>query len=245
MDLSRAATPDLERLRSALAGQRLSFPLSRAGLQGEGLEVLAEHAPALNAAGREGALALVSAVLAERASRPHHPELVWTGPEPRSSGARDTAVVLADLFRRATSRVLLAGFAFDHAAEVLRPLHESLERGVSCRLFADAEVAARFTREHWPFGPPFPEVYGFAPESGRELGVHHLRELHRPGPDPQRRGRRPPRERRAGGGAGVPVLRQPVVHPGPLMVGGSSSAAPGQRRRRIALASARQLTPDL
>jgi phosphatidylserine/phosphatidylglycerophosphate/cardiolipin synthase-like enzyme len=172
VDLSRAATPDLERLRSAIAGQRLAFPLSRAGLQSEGLEALAGHAPALNAAGREGALAVIDAVLGERAGGSRQPELVWTGPESRSSGARDTAVVLSELFRKSTASVLLAGFAFDHAAELLRPLHESLRRGVSCRLFADADVAASFTREHWPFGPPFPEVYGFTPEKGVFASLH-------------------------------------------------------------------------
>ncbi len=172
MDLSRVSTSDLERLWSALAGQRLSFPLSRLSLQGEGLEMLQDAAPALNATGREGALAVLGAVINERRQRSRQPELVWTGPESRWSGARDTAVVLGDLFRQATARVLLAGFAFDHAASVLRPLHESLQRGVSCRLFADAQVAAGFLRDHWPFGPPFPEVYGFAPEKGVFASLH-------------------------------------------------------------------------
>jgi PLD-like domain len=172
VDLSRVSTSDLERLQSALAGHRLLFPLSRLGLQGEGLEMLAHEALALNAVGREGALAVLGAVIAERRGRSPQPELVWTGPESRWSGARDTAVVLADLFRKATTTVLLAGFAFDHAADVLRPLHESLQRGVSCRLFADVDVAAEFLREHWPFGPPFPELYGFVPEEGVFASLH-------------------------------------------------------------------------
>lgn len=172
MDLSRVSTSDLERLQSALAGHRLAFPLSRLGLQGEGLEMLGGEALTLNALGREGALAVLGAVIAERRHHPRKPELVWTGPESRWSGARDTAVVLADLFRKATATVLLAGFTFDHAASVLRPLHESLRRGVSCRLFADADVAAGFLREHWPFGPPFPELYGFAPEKGVFASLH-------------------------------------------------------------------------
>ena len=111
-------------------------------------------------------------MLFRSAGRSPAPELVWTGPESRSSGARDTAVVLAELFRKSAANVLLAGFAFDHAADVLRPLHESLQRGVSCRVYADAEIAARFLREHWPFGPPFPEVYGFAPEKGVFASLH-------------------------------------------------------------------------
>jgi hypothetical protein len=172
VDLSRVSTSELERLQRAVAGQRLAFPLSRLGLQGEGLELPASEVLALNALGREGALAVLGAVLAERRMCPQPPELVWTGPESRRSAARDTAVVLADLFRRAQATVLLAGFAFDHAAEVLRPLHESLQRGVSCRLFASEEVARDFLREHWPFGPPFPELYGFVPEKGVFASLH-------------------------------------------------------------------------
>ncbi|QAT87945.1 Cardiolipin synthase C [Corallococcus coralloides] len=172
MNLSRFSTSDLERLQAALAGRRLSFPLSRLGIQGEGLELLADEALSLNALGRDAALAVLDAVLAERRNGTRRPELVWTGPESRWSGARDTAVVLADLFRGATTTVLLAGFAFDHAADVLRPLHEAMQRGVSCRLFADAHVAAGFLREHWPFGPPFPERYGFAPAKGVFASLH-------------------------------------------------------------------------
>ncbi len=134
--------------------------------------MLANEALALNAIGREGALAVLGAVIAERRGRSPQPELVWTGPESRWSGARDTAVVLANLFRKATTTVLLAGFAFDHAADVLRPLHASLQRGVSCRLFANGDVAAEFLREHWPFGPPFPELYGFTPEEGVFASLH-------------------------------------------------------------------------
>lgn len=59
MDLSRVSTLDLERLRAALAGHRLSFPLSRLGLQGEGLELLATEVPALNAMLEDARLAAV------------------------------------------------------------------------------------------------------------------------------------------------------------------------------------------
>lgn len=172
MDLTHVSTSDLERLRSALAGSRLSFPITRFGLQAEGIEALADVALGLTALGPVGALAVVDTVLAERGDRPEPPELVWTGPESRRSGARDTAVVLASLFLRARTSVLLAGFAFDHASEVLSPLHGALLRGVSCRIFADQSLAEGFLRDHWPFGPPFPEVYGFAPERGVFASLH-------------------------------------------------------------------------
>lgn len=172
MDLTRFSTSDLERLVGGLAGGRVAFPVSRFGLQGEGLGNLAEVAPILNALSREGVLAVLGAVLAERRGRPVPPELVWTGPESRQSGARDTAVVLADLFKKASASVLLAGFVFDHASEVLAPLHAAMKRGVSCRLFADADAARNFRHDHWPFGPPFPEVFGFVRESGVFASLH-------------------------------------------------------------------------
>lgn len=172
MDLSAIPSHDLERLESAVRSARVAFPVSRLGLRSEGLESLEPVVPALNALGRDAVLAVLAAVLSERRGRSTPPELVWTGPETRRSGARDTAVVLADLFRRATASVLLAGFVFDHAAEVLGPLHEAMKRGVTCRLFADGIAADDFMRESWPFGPPFPDVYGFLPEKGVFASLH-------------------------------------------------------------------------
>ncbi|NBD12656.1 DISARM system phospholipase D-like protein DrmC [Corallococcus silvisoli] len=172
MDLSGVATSELERFQTALMGHRFGFPLSRLALRGEGMERLAEEVLALNTLGQDGVLLLLGAVLAERRNGTRRPELVWTGPEFRWSGARDTAVVLADLFHKAANTVLLAGFAFDHAAEVLGPLHAALRRGVTCRLFASAHVAAGFLREHWPFGPPFPECHGFSPDKGVFASLH-------------------------------------------------------------------------
>jgi hypothetical protein len=60
------------------------------------------------------------------------------------SGDADPYLTLVGYF----TTILLAGFAVDHAADVLRPLHDSLQWSVSCRLFADADVAAEFLREH-------------------------------------------------------------------------------------------------
>lgn len=171
MDLTPLSTPALERLEAALASGRLSLPVSALALKAEGLGDGAALAAALNALGAVGARAVITAVLAERRGRPVSPELVWTGPEASSSGARGTAVVLAEVVRRATSRVLLAGFSFDHAKDVLEPLHEALRRGVSCRIYADAG-AGDFVDAHWPFGPPLPEVFTFQPPSGVYASLH-------------------------------------------------------------------------
>lgn len=172
MNLSLIATTDLERLRAALLAQRLTLPLTRLGLQAEGLSGLSSQLPLFGVLDREAVIAVLEAVLAERAQRAPAPELVWTGPESRASEARDTGVVLAELFRSAKSTVLVAGFAFDHSARLLEPLHGAMVRGVSCRLFVDAAAATDFQRDHWPFGPPFPELLSFVPRAGVFASLH-------------------------------------------------------------------------
>jgi len=53
------------------------------------------------------------------------------------SRARDTAVVVHELFTRATREVWIAGYRFDHGAQLLAPLHQGMaQRGVQVRLFA-------------------------------------------------------------------------------------------------------------
>jgi hypothetical protein len=81
---------------------------------------------------------VLDVALAEREDRRPTPELVWTGPEAPVGTARDTAVVLRSLFEGARESVLLAGYSFDHAEEVLAPLHGSMrDHGVSARFFVD------------------------------------------------------------------------------------------------------------
>lgn len=171
VDLTLVSRHELEALSTALRADRVRFPFTKLGLSGLGLTQV-DGILALNALGRDGAAALISAVLNERVRVPHAPQLVWTGPEARASGARDTAVVLASLFAQARVRALVVGFTFDHAAQVLRPLWEALQRGVTARVFADREAAALFSTTNWPFGPPFPEVYGFEAAEGVFASMH-------------------------------------------------------------------------
>lgn len=175
--LAGVSTTSLERLRTALANNRLRAPLSRDKLIAFGLrEQLDALAFVLTGHPREATLALLDAVLAERAKyeRPA-PELVWTGPEGAHATARDTAVILRELFEGAKTRVILAGYSFQNATEVLGPLHTSMrERGVAAVFFVQArqlehpvpnpEATIQAQLQHfidvsWPFGPPFPQLY--------------------------------------------------------------------------------------
>lgn len=172
MDLSGVATEDLERLKSALERGELSVPFSAHGLRALGLDSLVPFSEPLSALGRPAVGLLVSSLLHERVDSRGRPELVWTGPETKQSGARDTAVVLADLFDRAVESVLIAGFVFDHGSTVLKALHVAMRRGVSCLIFADGDAAQRFRSENWPFGPPFPQVHRFVPAPGVFASLH-------------------------------------------------------------------------
>lgn len=173
--LKEVSTTVLEQLRGAIASGLVKPPVDRAALVGFGvrhqLEAI-EHA----LAGHKTAacLAVLDVVLAERETRRPTPELVWTGPEAPSGAARDTAVVLRELFEGARESVILAGYSFTHATQVLKPLYESMrDHGVDARFFVHVQQIERgvdpddylndqlgtFMAENWPFGEPRPRVY--------------------------------------------------------------------------------------
>jgi len=171
MDLTAVATAELQAFVDAIGAGRVAWPPSAFELRADGFMAVIPFVEQLAVIGRAGVIALVQAVLAERRGA-KAAELVWTGPEAKSSGARDTAVVLAELFQSAQRSVLLVGFAFDHGQQLLAPLHAAMIRGVTCRIFADAEEADGFVGEHWPFGPPFPDVLSFVPARGVFASLH-------------------------------------------------------------------------
>lgn len=175
--LAGVSTTSLERLRAGLAGGRMRVPISRARLISFGLrEQLDALSAALGGHALEACLSILDAVLAERErdTRPA-PELVWTGPEGTQATARDTAVILRDLFEGARQRVILAGYSFYNATEVLGPLHRTMrDHKVEATFFIDvkqvdhgvaypiAAVQAQlqaFIDTNWTFGAPFPDLY--------------------------------------------------------------------------------------
>jgi phosphatidylserine/phosphatidylglycerophosphate/cardiolipin synthase-like enzyme len=103
-------------------------------------------------------------------------QLVMTGPLESSIEHRDTKVVVADLFRRAETSVLIAGYAIHQGRHVLEELATRMEssEGLNVQMFLNlgirpgttetpVELVARFVREfktrHWPSGYRLPEVY--------------------------------------------------------------------------------------
>lgn len=102
-------------------------------------------------------------------------QLVWTGPGPTTDISRDTSVVVRDLFASARSSVLVAGYSFDHAREILAPLHASMcAHGFKGEFFVNLSQnnrrlplsseeinaqLAQFVEEHWCFGAPYPTLH--------------------------------------------------------------------------------------
>lgn len=176
-DLSDVATSTIERLREAVATNRLPMPITRASLLGEGIHhQLDALENALIGHTMPACLTVLDVLLAERraSSRPA-PELVWTGPERANATARDTAVVLRALFERAQRQVVLAGYDFTRGSALLEPLWLAMrDRSVDVRfflhipqpaaapaqptLYGDQAVAV-IMAEAWPFGDPRPRVY--------------------------------------------------------------------------------------
>lgn len=175
--LVHVSSSELHAVRHALEAGRLACPLRATALQADGL---GQHAVDLQAAlgdlDRPAVLGVIDAVLAERAQQSApRVHLVWTGPEARRATARDTAVVLRELFEGARASVLIAGYSFDHGPDLFYPLRNAMmAHGVSVRAFVhinrgehdpeDPDICARtfadnFFRNLWPWKSPRPELF--------------------------------------------------------------------------------------
>lgn len=176
LQLSRVALPMLEQLLAAVESSRLDCPFSEgdlveAGFRGRAQDVI----DSLGAADKAGVVVALRVAIAERIHRPPpRLELVWTGPETKASTAKDTAVVIAQLFDGAKTSIIIGGYGFDNP-RIIQPLHAAMaERGVRVLLFlnikredferGDAKTFAtrqidRFFTKLWTFGPPKPDVY--------------------------------------------------------------------------------------
>lgn len=174
-DLRNVSTTILTEVRDAVASGRLAPPIDRDALIALGVRHQLDALTAtLTGFSKDACLAILDVTLAERSERRPPPELVWTGPEAATATARDTAVVLRSLFESARNSVILAGYSFDHAQDVLAPLHATmLAHGVSATFFVDIQQIDRnvaiadhlavqlgpFFTKNWPFGEPRPRLF--------------------------------------------------------------------------------------
>jgi len=176
ISLAEVSTSSLERLVGGLKSGRLPTPVSRDRLIAFGITGQLDAVSAvLSGHSKLACIALLQSVLAERSYRKRPPpELVWTGPEGAGAQARDTAVVLRELFESARKRVVLAGYSFQNAESVLRPLSEAMTaHGVEAHVFVDVKQPqtlvdedlygqaqlSLFLETSWPFPGPVPALY--------------------------------------------------------------------------------------
>lgn len=174
--LSQVSSSALGRICEGLRKGSLSAPIDRAGLLDFGIRnQLDALLTTLSGHGTKACIAILEAALTERLHRKPSPELVWTGPEGRTATARDTAVVLRALFEQARESVILAGYSFSHAHEVLEPLYDTMKKhGVQAMFFVNIPQIERavpnpedhaafhlqdFLRQNWPFADPKPRLY--------------------------------------------------------------------------------------
>ncbi|MBN1654429.1 MAG: DISARM system phospholipase D-like protein DrmC [Deltaproteobacteria bacterium] len=137
--LSKVSTDDLRRLLEVVEQGRIEPPLSSSQLHASNLGHIAPHIAILAGLDRKAVYTVLRAVLAER-SQPKEPrvDLVWTGPDSKAGTARYTAVVVDELFEKATKHVLIGGYAFDHGEELFEPLYRVMQtRGVITDIFVD------------------------------------------------------------------------------------------------------------
>ncbi|HEY0467264.1 MAG TPA: DISARM system phospholipase D-like protein DrmC, partial [Polyangiaceae bacterium] len=170
-------TSTLSGLLSAIETRHLGTPVTREALAAYcAKNQIALVYAVLGGHSKPACLTIGRSVLEERArnTRPR-PELVWTGPEGIQAHARDTAVVLRELFESARHRVVLAGYSFTNAESVLRPLQQVMvAHGVEAHFFVNVpqpaytpadedaygqEQLAAFLKGNWPFASPPPALY--------------------------------------------------------------------------------------
>lgn len=200
--ISRLGASDLRLLAAALHSGRIAVPCSPLSLRGitpsaSAAEIAAELNGMAEAGASAGALAMmldeIAAAVEQRPSVDDLAEVVATAPTLAGPGARETAVVVRELFASARSSVLVAGYEVRRGRDVFAALADRMRGNpaLTVRLFLDvhrgpgdtsaadaiaAGFLARFAARDWPNGAPLPELY-FDPRSlaaprGRSIALH-------------------------------------------------------------------------
>lgn len=190
--LAGVSLADLEALHELIERERLRCPVTAIRLAAVGLGHLEEALSRVRDWPREQVLVVLEVALSERRSRVAPIlDLVWTGPETVRSGTRSTAVVVREMFARARDSVVIAGYSFDHAEQILAPLHAVMrDHGVTTRIFIHvpqdrlrvakdpSKILAQLLAERavmlWPFGDPRPELF----HDPRALSMDEYLSLH-------------------------------------------------------------------
>ncbi len=181
--------PEIRDLVTSLRAGRVATPFSAIGLQRiispRHATVVAQELEVLRAEGTDVAsIAVMLELLAkDRRNRPKIEDLVdlvTTGPEASGVTNRDTSVVVRELFAKAKSSVLIAGYAVYQGQRVFGALADRMQEipELRVRLFLDIQrgpgdssatselvrrFSSRFTDSQWPKGKPLPDAFYFPP----------------------------------------------------------------------------------
>lgn len=182
--LHRIPLGALAHLADSITSGRLAAPFSAISLQRylpatQCEEIAAELQSLADAGVRSPQLAYILRLLADERSYSQRVgerlELVWTGPETPGSASRDTGVVVRELFSRAQSSVLIAGFAIWQGSHIFKSLADRMTQvpELVVRMFLNvprgqdpnapvSELLSKFVdsfrQTHWPWSK-LPEVY--------------------------------------------------------------------------------------
>jgi phosphatidylserine/phosphatidylglycerophosphate/cardiolipin synthase-like enzyme len=175
------STGELTAIATALRAGRLSAPLSQLAVAPYLGRAAATLTPILAKLTNEGLSAEHLAFFLELLAKERHSqgggdriELVSTGPEADGLPARDTRIVVRELFRQAARSVLVAGYAVYQGREVFRVLAERMDANpdLAVHMFLDVQRAygdtsrsseilrrfsERFRSQEWP-GNRLPDV---------------------------------------------------------------------------------------
>ena len=189
--LHQLTTHHLKSLQSALQENRLTPPFTKEALEqyvpiADKTLITQEMNMCYTLEGGSQLLIYILGVLIEEKRRQQRLEdrleLVWTGPEEWGSTARDTAVIVRELFERAQKSVLISTYSLDKASNmktIFGDLATRMEKegALQVKLFLNIKrdlrkkqtrrsvehLFAQNFRKLWP-GSRFPEVY-FDPRS--------------------------------------------------------------------------------
>jgi hypothetical protein len=182
-DLRALSLAQLEQLLGAVESGDLKCPIKKNRLLAAGLDQFVDKLSALDGLEQVSVCAVLRAVLAERKQNQGPSlDLVWTGPDPEQGAARDTKVIVRELFARATREVIIGGCYFSSGREILQPLHTAMrdrkvkvtfcmnvgeEHRISRDPLANAQrFAVSFMQDNWFFGEPVPDFY-FDPRTAK------------------------------------------------------------------------------
>ena len=193
---------DLRTLSAGIRSGRLSepYPVSSVGrflknsvCAGASDGLLALAGTGMSPIALASALDLVASALESRPALHDAVDVVTTTPDTTRIANRDTGVVVSELFRKARTSVLVAGYAVYQGKRVFRALAERMKEqpSLDVRMFLDIQRSVgdtsateevvrrfihRFRTNEWPAEAPVPQIFydprSLSPDRNERAALH-------------------------------------------------------------------------